>query len=148
VQAGYKAQPLSAFLKQPAPKIDFLPATSQGTKENFLGYLAFALQFVPRSPEDKEVRAKLAIEPGKPFEFKNLSPENRAAIVEGMKAGDEKVEKFLASGMKTSTGGALVRSSAIAPFIAAIGCCVPARPKPAFTATMPPKPRIPFAAWM
>jgi hypothetical protein len=47
VQAGYKRQPLSAFLKQPAPpaapKIDFLPATSQGVKENFFGYLAFAL---------------------------------------------------------------------------------------------------------
>src|SRR3984893_9919024 len=34
VQAGYKAQPLSAFLKQPAPpaapKIEFLPATTAG----------------------------------------------------------------------------------------------------------------------
>jgi len=39
VQAGYKAQPLSTFLKQPAPpaapKIDFLPATSEGVKDNF-----------------------------------------------------------------------------------------------------------------
>ena len=35
VQAGYKVQPLSAFLKQPAPppqpKIDFLPATTRGS---------------------------------------------------------------------------------------------------------------------
>jgi hypothetical protein len=42
VQAGYKAQPLSAFLKQPAPpaaaKIDFLPATTKGIKENFYAY--------------------------------------------------------------------------------------------------------------
>src|SRR5439155_20623674 len=43
VQAGYKAQPLSAFLKQPAPpaapKIDFLPATTEGIKKNFYEYL-------------------------------------------------------------------------------------------------------------
>jgi hypothetical protein len=111
VQAGYTAQPLSAFLKQPAPpaapKIDFLPADSEKVKENFFGYLAFALQFVPPSPEDKEIRAKLArigVEPGKPFDFNALSPEQKAAIVEGMKAGDEKVDKWLAGGMKVVNG--------------------------------------------
>ena len=55
VQAGYRAQPLSAFLKQPAPpaapKIEFLPASSAKVKENFFEYLDFALQFVPESPE-------------------------------------------------------------------------------------------------
>ena len=44
VQAGYKVQPLSAFLKQPAPpaapKIDFVPATTAGIKENFYEYLS------------------------------------------------------------------------------------------------------------
>src|SRR6267378_1454745 len=44
VQAGYKAQPLSAFLNQPAPpaapKIDFLPATSEGVKDNFFEFAA------------------------------------------------------------------------------------------------------------
>jgi hypothetical protein len=64
VQGGYKAQPLSAFLKQPAPpvapKIDFLPATTQGIKANFFEYLDAALQFVPPSPEDKDIRARLA----------------------------------------------------------------------------------------
>ena len=111
VQAGYKVQPLSAFLRQPAPpaapKVDFLPATSAGIKENFYGYLAFALQFVPPSAEDKEIRAKLArigVEPGKTFGFKNLSPEQKGALVEGMKAGDEKVDKFLASGTKNING--------------------------------------------
>ena len=99
VQAGYKVQPLSSFLKQPAPpaspKIDFMPASSEAVKENFFGYLAYALQFIPPSPEDKEVRAKLAklgVEPGKPFEFKNLSPEQKAAAIEGMKAGEGKVK--------------------------------------------------------
>jgi hypothetical protein len=111
VQAGYKAQPLSAFLKQSAPpaapKIKFLPATSEKVKDNFFEYLDFALQFVPLSPEDKDVRAKIAkigVGAGKTFEFKNLSPEQKAAIMEGMKAGDDKVTKFLASGVKNVNG--------------------------------------------
>jgi hypothetical protein len=111
VQAGYKGQPLSAFLKQPAPpaapKIDFLPATSEGVKDNFLEYLDFALQFVPPSPEDKDVRARLAligIGPGKTFEFKDLSLEHKAAVLLGLKEGDDKVEKWLSSGMKNVNG--------------------------------------------
>jgi hypothetical protein len=111
VQAGYKAQPLSAFLKQPAPpaapKIDFLPATTAGIKSNYFQYLDAALQFVPSSPEEKEIRARIAtlgIGPGRTFEFKDLSPEHKAAILEGMKAGDDKVDKFLASGVKNVNG--------------------------------------------
>src|SRR5258705_2744958 len=107
IQAGYKAQPLSAFLKQPAPpaapKIDFVPATTAGIKANFFEYLDAALQLVPPAPEEKEVRATLAsigIGPGKTFDFKKLSPEQKDAFMLGMKAGDEKVDKFLASGMK------------------------------------------------
>jgi hypothetical protein len=111
VRAGYKARPLSAFLKKPAPpaapKIDFLPATTAGIKANFFGYLAAALQFIPPSPEDKEVRAKLArlgVEPGKKFELAALSPEQKAAVVEGMKEGEAKVGKFMTSGMKNVNG--------------------------------------------
>ena len=111
VQAGYKAQPLSAFLKQPAPpaaaKIDFVPATTQGIKANFFEYLSAALQFVPPSPEDTEIRAKLAsigVGPGKTFEFKDLSPEHKAAVLLGMKQGDDQVDKFLASGFKNING--------------------------------------------
>ena len=111
VQAGYKAQPLSAFLKQPAPpaapKIDFVPATTEGIKKNFYEYLDAALQFVPPTAEDKEIRAKLAsigIGPGKTFEFKDLSLEHKAAVLLAMKEGDDKVDKFLASGMKNVNG--------------------------------------------
>lgn len=111
VQAGYKAQPLSAFLKQPAPpsapKIDFVPATTEGIKANFYEYLSAALQFVPPSAEDKDIRAKLAsigIGPGKTFEFKDLSLEHKAAVLLGLKDGDDKVDKYLASGMKNING--------------------------------------------
>jgi hypothetical protein len=111
IQAGYKAQPLSAFLKQPAPsaapKIDFLPATTAGIKDNFFQYLDAALQYVPVRPKDAAIRAKLArigIGPGKTFEFKDLSLEHKAAILVAMKQGDDKVDKWLASGMKNING--------------------------------------------
>ena len=111
VQAGYKVQPLSAFLKKPAPpaapKIDFLPATTAGIKSNFYQYLDAALQFVPETPKDKAIRAKLAsigIGPGKTFEFKDLSLEHKAAILIALKQGDDKVDKFLAGGLKNING--------------------------------------------
>jgi hypothetical protein len=111
VQAGYKAQPLSAFLKQPAPpaapKIDFLPATTAGIKDNFFVYLDAALQYVPVREDDKAIRARLAtigIGPGKSFEFKDLSLEHKAAALLAMKEGDDKVDKFLASGMRDIHG--------------------------------------------
>ncbi|MFY9706152.1 MAG: DUF1254 domain-containing protein [Desulfobacterales bacterium] len=111
VQAGYKAQPLSAFLKHPAPpaapKIDFLPATTAGIKANFYAYLDAALQFVPLTPENKEIRTKLTsigIGPGKTFEFKELSLEHKAVVLLAMKEGDDKVDKYLASGMKDMNG--------------------------------------------
>jgi hypothetical protein len=111
IQSGYKAQPLSAFLKQPAPpaasKIDFLPATTAGIKANFFQYLDAALQFVPETPKDKAIRAKLArigIGPGKTFVFKDLSLEHKAEILVGMKQGDDKVDKWLASGNKVING--------------------------------------------
>jgi hypothetical protein len=111
VQQGYKARPLSAFLKQPAPqaapKIDFVPATTAGIKANFFEYLDAALQFVPVSAEDKDIRAKLAsigIGPGKTFAFKDLSVEHKAAVLLAMKEGDDKVDQYLASGSKDVSG--------------------------------------------
>ncbi len=111
VQAGYKAQPLSAFLKQPAPpaapEINFVPATTAGIKDNFYAYLDAALEFVPVSEQDKDIRARLAsigIGPGKTFDFKDLSPEHKAAVLLAMKEGDDKVDQYLASGMKQVNG--------------------------------------------
>ncbi|MBY2963430.1 DUF1254 domain-containing protein [Rhizobium leguminosarum] len=111
VQTGYKAQPLSAFLKQPAPPaaptIEFLPATTAGIKKNFFEYLDVALQFVPETSRDKVIRAKLArigIGPGKTLEFKDLPLEHRAELLVGMKQGDDKIDKWLASGNKPING--------------------------------------------
>jgi hypothetical protein len=111
IQAGYKAQPLSAFLKQPAPpaapKIEFVPAATAGIKDHFFEYLDAALQYVPETARDKAIRAKLAkigVGPGRTFAFKDLSPEHKAAILAGMKQGDDKVDKWLAGGNKNING--------------------------------------------
>lgn len=59
VQAGYKAQLLSAYLKQPpppaAPAIDFPKADAELVKKNFFEYLDFALQFAPPGPEERSI---------------------------------------------------------------------------------------------
>ena len=101
---GYKVQPLSAFLKQPAPPaaptLDFPKANAELAKTNFFEYLDFALQFAPAGPEEKEIRAKLArigIGPGKTFNFKDLSLEHKAAVLLGMKEGEKKVEEKVAA---------------------------------------------------
>lgn len=111
IQAQYKTEPLSAFLGQPGPAAaadpGFLPATTAGIKENFWIYLGAALEYVPEADEDREIRAKLAtigIGPGKKFDIKSLSPERQQAIVEAMKAGDEKIDTYLASGMTDANG--------------------------------------------
>jgi hypothetical protein len=111
IQGGYKAQPLSAFLKFPAPpsapKIDFLPATTEGIKANFFEYLAAALEFVPTSPKDAQIRTNLeriGVEAGKDLKMHGLSILHKGAVLLGMKRGNDKVDKFLASGMKSING--------------------------------------------
>jgi hypothetical protein len=111
VQAGYKVQPLSAYLKQPAPPaapaINFPKIDNEMVKTNFFEYLDFALQFAPAGPEEKDMREKLArigIGAGKTFDFKDLSVEHKAEVLLGMKEGETKVEQYLASGQKDING--------------------------------------------
>jgi len=100
VQAGYKVQPLSAFLKQLPPAaaaaIEWPKIDKELVKTNFFEYLDFALQFAPPGPEEQEIRARLAsigIGPGKKFAFKDLSLAHKAEIILGMKEGERKVEE-------------------------------------------------------
>jgi hypothetical protein len=111
IQAGYKVQTLSAFQGKPAPtaapEIDFLPATSAGVKTHFWSYLSAALDYIPESDKDKDIRARLAligVGHGKAFDMDSFSPEQQQAIVEGMKAGDAKVSKFVAGGATDVNG--------------------------------------------
>jgi len=64
------------------------------SRKIFYEYLDAALQFVPPSSEDKEVRTRLAsigyrIGP-RLFDFKDLSLEHKAAVLLAMKEGDDK----------------------------------------------------------
>jgi len=111
VQAGYKAQPLSAYLKQPAPPaapaIDFPKIDKASMQTGFFDHLGFALQFAPPGPEEEAIRAKLAsigIGPGKKLDLKTLPAEQQAAIAAAMKAGDEQIKQYLLSGVKRING--------------------------------------------
>lgn len=104
VQAGYKIQPLSTYLHQPAPPaapaVDWPLCNKQLAKKNFFEYLDFVLQFAPAGPEEKDIRTKLArigIGPGKTFDFKDLSPEHKAEVGLGMLEGEKKVDGKLAA---------------------------------------------------
>jgi hypothetical protein len=94
VQAGYKVQPLSAFLGQLAPKaapaIDFIkPLTPEAEKTSpeFFTILNFVLQFCPTVPSEKDLMArfaKIGVGPGMTFDPSTLSPEMKTAIEDGM----------------------------------------------------------------
>ncbi len=112
IQAGYLAQPLSAFLKQPppppAPAINFPAVVGDAPfKTDFVSYLDFLLQFAPVVPEEKDLRARLAsigIGPDKKFNFGDLSAEHKAAVGLAIKEGFDKIEKASTSIGKNING--------------------------------------------
>ena len=90
IQAGYKAQTLSEFMKKPAPpappKIVFDKIDKDLARVNPFGYLSFVLQFCPPVEEEKALRAKFAkigIVAGKPFDAAALPPMQMEGLVEG-----------------------------------------------------------------
>lgn len=102
VQAGYRVQPLSGFLQQPAPPaiatLSFPEVDAELAKKNFFTYLDFALQFAPAGPEEKAIRARLArigVGPEKTFDFADLPWLHKLAALWGMKAGSDKIEASL-----------------------------------------------------
>ncbi len=94
VQAGYKAQTLSAFLGAPAPKaapaIDFIkPLSPEAEKRSpqVYGILNFTLQFCPTDPSETELMArfaKIGVGGGKTFDASKLSPEMTKSIEGGI----------------------------------------------------------------
>jgi hypothetical protein len=94
VQAGYKAQPLSAFLGQAAPPaapaIDFvkpLTPVTQKTSLEFFNILNFALQFCPTNASEEELMSRFAmigVGAGKTFDASRLSPDMKKPIEAGM----------------------------------------------------------------
>ena len=111
VQAGYKAQPLSAYLKQPATTaaaaVDFPKIDKELVKTNFFEYLDFALQLAPAQESEKEIRTQLAtigVGPGKTFNFKDLPLEQKLEVGLGMKEGERKVDEAVANAGKGING--------------------------------------------
>jgi hypothetical protein len=108
VQAGYKVQPLSAFLSQPAPApepvIDFpkpISADEERTSLEFFNLLNFVLRFCPTNPTERELMArfnKLNIGSGMDFNAQGLPPEIHKAVEDGIgeawRAYDETEEKM------------------------------------------------------
>ena len=94
IQAGYKVQPLSAFLGtaalKSAPAIDFIkPITHDEEKTSLqvFSILNFILQFCPTVPSETELMArfaKIGIGAGKTFDPSKLSPEMKAAFEQGI----------------------------------------------------------------
>ena len=107
IQAGYKVQPLSAFLNQPAPdtvpEIDWPKPSPAALSAEFPTYLNFLLQFAPASatPEaEREMRArfaKIGIGPDQIFDASSLTVEQKQALSDGIKAASAEIAKTAAS---------------------------------------------------
>jgi hypothetical protein len=94
IQSGYTAQPLSAFLKQPAPApaaainwptpADIAAAPSPG----IFPTVNFLFQFCPPNPSESALLARFAkinVGPGQTFDINKFSPEIQQAINDGIK---------------------------------------------------------------
>ncbi len=104
IQAGYRVQPLSAFLGQPAPAAAPVPEWSKPlppaegrTSLRFFALLAFLEQFAePPHPSEAALResfTRIWIVPGKPFATIGLAPELQAALVAGMADGQRSIDE-------------------------------------------------------
>jgi hypothetical protein len=102
IQSGFKAQPLSSFLGQPAPAAapaitfpEALTADDERTSTRFFQLLNFLLQFCSSHPSENYVRglfAKIGIEAGKPFQIETLPAETQTALKGGMEDGQKAID--------------------------------------------------------
>jgi hypothetical protein len=94
IQAGYKIQPLSAYLNQPAPTqpaaVEFLKPLSREELKSSLSVfnqLNFWLQFNNIHESEKELFerfAKIGVVPGQTFDPQSFSPEIQEALAAGI----------------------------------------------------------------
>lgn len=107
IQAGYRVQPLSEFLGQPAPEaapsIDFItPLTpeTQKTSVEFFNVLSFVLKFCPTVPSETDLMArfaKIGVGPGLNFDADELRPELKTALEDGMADASKEYGEFKSS---------------------------------------------------
>ena len=102
VQRGYKTEPLSTFLRQPAPpaapEIRWPRVNAELAKRHFFDYLAFALQFNAPQANEAAIRAQLAAigidGRGTPMPQSFL---DRLELMAGAIEGERKVEAAVAA---------------------------------------------------
>ncbi|MDB6133701.1 MAG: cell envelope protein [Verrucomicrobiales bacterium] len=104
IQAGYRLQPLSKFLGQPAPAaapaLDYIkPCTPSGQKTSLelFSVLNFVLNYCPTVPSETALMARFAqigVGAGKAFDATKLSPEIRQALEQGMADAWEAFDDF------------------------------------------------------
>jgi hypothetical protein len=111
LQDGYRIQPLSAYLKQPAPPappaVDFPKIDKTLAKTNFFEFLDFMLQFAPPQPNEADIRAKLAsigVGPGKSFNFRDLPVGQKIWVGLGMREGEQKIDATVAAAGRNVNG--------------------------------------------
>lgn len=103
IQAGYKVQPLSAFMGNTpppsSPSIEWLKPTPDALKGDFPKFLDFVLRFCPTvgtAAVEKPLRKKFAsigIGPEKQNSFADLPPELKAVLPKVIQQGMETIEK-------------------------------------------------------
>jgi hypothetical protein len=111
IQAGYKVQPLSKFLGQPAPTppqaVDFirpLSAEQERTSPAFFEELNFILQFCPTYPSEQQMMARFAeigVGAGKALQPNSLSAATRAALTGGMADAWKTFEEYKTAELDT-----------------------------------------------
>ncbi|KTB64871.1 MULTISPECIES: DUF1254 domain-containing protein [Pseudomonas] len=102
IQNGYKVQPLSAYVKQPAPakvaKIEWpKPMATMTEGPQLFRYLNFMLAFAAPQDSEKDLMARFArigIAPGAAFKVKDLTAEQRKALEEGIADGRAEFAAF------------------------------------------------------
>lgn len=110
IQAGYRVETLSAFLRQSAPPAPAAiawprpdPATMTQTPAMFR-YLNFLLAFAPGHPSEKDLMTRFAgigVGAGRPFDEAALAPDMRAALQGGIDDGVRAFEAFKAAEVDT-----------------------------------------------
>ncbi len=102
IQNGYKVQPLSSYVKQPAPakvpKIEWpKPMANMSDSPQLFRYLNFMLAFAAPQDSEKDLLARFAtigIAPGAPFKLNQLSAEQRKALEDGIADGKAEFATF------------------------------------------------------
>jgi hypothetical protein len=102
IQAGYKAMPLSAYLKQPAPAaapaVNWPKITSVPTGADVFPYVDFLFQFCPPNPSESALLARFAkinVGPGQTFNMSKFSPEIQQAINDGIRDANTDLEDVM-----------------------------------------------------